>query len=123
MTVTTASFRGDFPEFADTTIYSDAQVSLWLNFANLSLQSAQDRWADFLDIGTELLMAHNIAISAKAGAGKVGGPIASKSVGGVSASYDTSAVTIEGAGQYNMTSYGVRFLQMARMIGAGGVQL
>lgn len=130
MTVTPASFRVDFPEFSDATAFSDQQVTFWLNYAVFTLTPAQCAWDNLFDLGTELLMAHNIAIEArdivtaqKNGIpGQSAGPQTSKSVGGVSVSYGDAA-KIEGGGSYNNTTYGTRFLQMAQMIGAGGVQL
>jgi hypothetical protein len=53
----------------------------------------------------------------------VAGPIASKSVGGVSISYDVGAVTIENAGHWNGSQYGIQFYQLAMIVGAGVTQL
>ncbi len=129
MTVTVASFRVDFPEFASTTTYPDATVSFWLN-ASAMLLSA-DRWGDLLDLGTELFMAHNLALAAKdtisASRGGVPGTstgiVSAKSVGAVSTSYDVASVALDKGGAWNLTSYGIRYLQLARLIGPGGVQL
>lgn len=122
-------FRNDFPEFADTTKYPDAVVSLWLSVGVLSLPV--DRWDTLYNIGLELFTAHHLVIASKntgaAGAGgalgSVQGPVASKSVDKVSVSYDAGAVSLTDGGFWNMTAYGIQFLQMARMIGAGGIQL
>lgn len=122
-------FRTDFPEFADTTAYPDATVNLWLGVAQTTLPA--DRWGALLDLGTELFIAHHLAIGAgnkKAAAaggipGAAGGVIASKSVDKVSVSYDTTAGTIEGGDFWNRTTYGIEFLRYARMMGAGGIQL
>lgn len=130
MTVTNASFRVDFPEFSDTTVFSDQQIGFWLNFALLALTPAALDWDVMFDVGTELLMAHHIAIEArdivtaqKGGIpGQSAGPQTSKSVGGVSVSYGDAA-KIDGGGSFNNTTYGTRFLQMAQMIGAGGMQV
>lgn len=129
MTVSNASFRADFPEFSNAITFSDQQVNFWLNFVNIQLSSSPTDWGVWLDPATELLMAHNLAIEAvnmRAGAngipGAIAGPVASKSVGGVSVSYSGAAV-IEGAGDYNLTTYGLRFTRMASMVGSGGLQL
>jgi hypothetical protein len=123
-----AQFRTDFPEFADTSKYADAQVDMWLTVAGLSLPT--DRWGALLDLGTELFIAHHLVIGArdaKASSngipGQTGGAMASKSVDKVSISYDTTASTIEGGDFWNSSTYGIRFLRLARMMGAGGVQL
>ncbi|QJP68892.1 DUF4054 domain-containing protein [Burkholderia glumae] len=55
--------------------------------------------------------------------GQVVAPQASKFVDKVSASYDTSAVTLDSAGFWNSTSYGIRYLTLARMMGVGGLQV
>lgn len=124
-----ATFRQSFPEFADATRYPDSLVTFWLDVVTRMLNP--DRWADLLDIGLSLALAHHLVLAVRdqnsAQAGKVPGTVlgmqTSKSVDTVSVSYDVSAVTNEGGGFWNMTSYGVRFLGMARLFGAGGVQL
>lgn len=127
MDITT--FRQDFPEFASTTDYPDAQVQFWLGVGGKLLRA--DRWFDLLDQGLELFTAHHLAIQAKdkktsvAGGipGAVQGQQTSKSVDKVSVSYDTSKVSYEDAGFWNMTSYGIQYWNLLMMVGAGGVQL
>jgi hypothetical protein len=128
VTVTSSTLRTAFTEFADTSKYPDATVAWWIARAYRMLRL--EVWGDDLDDGVTLYIAHNLVLSAKnvSGAasgnlGGVSGPISSKSVGGVSASFDTHAVTIEGAADYNLTTYGVQFYRMMMMYGAGGLQL
>lgn len=129
MTVSATSFRVDFPEFASTGTYPDAMVNFWLGLAGKLLDPT--RWDDLLDYGTELFVAHNLTLAARdqksATAGGIpgagGGVVASKAVDKVSVSYDTALAGIEGAGNWNLTTYGTRYIQLARMVGAGGVQL
>lgn len=129
MTVTAAQLRTDFPEFANPTIYPDSLVNMWLTVANSLVNP--DRWVELTNLGLELVTCHHLAMSARdqlaAGVGgapgEVKGPTASKSVDKVSVSYDTSAVTLTDAGFWNATSYGTRFLGLARMMGAGGLQV
>lgn len=124
-----AQFRADFPEFADATKYPDSAVNLWLSLGLKTL--APDRWCDYLDVGLELFIAHNITLAANnqlaemvgGTAGQVKGPLTSKSVDKVSAGYDTGAVALDGGGFFNLTTYGIQFLQLARMVGTGGIQL
>ncbi|WP_371355587.1 DUF4054 domain-containing protein [Pseudomonas chlororaphis] len=124
-----AQFRQDFPEFTDTTIYKDSAINLWLALGEKTL--APDRWCDYLDLGLELFIAHNLSLAAGrelAAAvggtpGQVKGPLTSKSVDKVSAGYDTGAVALQDGGFYNLTTYGIQFLQLARMVGTGGIQL
>jgi hypothetical protein len=124
-----ADFRADFPEFSDTNQYSDASISFWLNIS-LELVNGT-RWGELADLGVGLATAHQVVIanndqatSSNGGTpGLVTGPVVSKAVDRVSKSMDTSAVTLTDAGFWNMTTYGIRFLQLARMFGAGPVQL
>lgn len=124
-----ATFRMDFPEFADEAKYPTSAIDTWLKMAGLLLPP--DRWEDLLDLGTELYVAHHLVLAsldqsaADAGAspGQVKGVQSSKSVDKVSVSYDTGAVTLPDGGFFNMTRYGVQFLQLARMVGSGGIQL
>lgn len=123
MAVDAAKLRADFPEFANTATYPDAMVAFWLAFAARMLPA--DRWADLIDTGVELMTAHQLVLAARAGkgAGAIVAPQTAKSVDKVSVSYDTGAVRLENAGHWAGTSYGMQFLQLARMIGAGGMQL
>lgn len=127
--VDAAKFRADFPEFSDATKYPNAIVNFWLDLAGKTLPP--DRWCDYLDAGTELFVAHNLALAAKNQAsaavggvpGEVKGPLTGKSVDKVSASYDAGSVAIKDGGFFNLTTYGIQFLQLSRMIGSGGIQL
>lgn len=129
MTVTASSFYADFPEFADVEAYPESTVSFWLALAVKLLDPC--RWGDLLDVGTELFVAHNLTLDARnrkaASAGGIpgasSGVMSSKTVDKVSVSYDTAIAGVEGAGHWNLTTYGTRYIQLARMVGAGGVQL
>ena len=129
MTVAVPQFRSDYPEFQDTEAYPDSAVNYWLAFAYNFLNTR--RWGQSIDLGAELMTAHNLTLEARAQAealngmppgGQVG-PLNSKSVDKVSAGYDTAAGTQEGGGHWNLTIYGTRFLRLARMFGAGPVQI
>ena len=129
MTITAAQLRQDFPEFSDATTYPDPAIAFWLGVAVITLPA--DRWDTLLDVGTELFVAHHLVLAAQAaedvavGAtpGEVTGPASAKAVDKVSVSYDTAAYALDNGGFWNMSSYGIQFLQMARMIGAGPIQL
>lgn len=123
------TFRADFPEFADTTKYPDAQVNFQIDLAVIRLPEC--RWGDLLNYGIELFTAHNLALFRKnqidvaigAVPGAMSGPITAKAVDKVSYSQDAALVGLTDGGYWNATSYGVQFLQLARQIGAGGIQL
>jgi hypothetical protein len=124
-----AQFRSDFPEFGDTTVYPDSSVTLWMTVAT-SLVNAR-RWMELTDIGIELVTAHHLVLgkrdqdAADAGGtpGEVKGPTTSKSVDKVSVGYDSGAATLDSAGFWNLTTYGVRFYTLALSMGAGGLQV
>lgn len=84
------------------------------------------------DFAIELYVAHNLVLekqavdAAKAGGdpGTKVGVITSKSVGGVSVSYDVSSMTGEdGAGFWAQTTYGLRFWRLAKSVSAGPIQI
>lgn len=119
-------FKAILPEFSTT---ADAQIEMFLT-TGMGLLNA-DRWGDQLEYGLALFVGHHLAISnrdqiaAAAGGepGQIKGVVTSKSVDKVAVSYDGTLGTYEGAGFWNQTNYGVRFFQLARLVGAGGVQI
>lgn len=123
------TFRKNFPEFVDSAPYADASIDFWTALGTSLLPA--DRWGAQLDYGLQLFVAHHLVIGkrdAEAAAiggapGEIKGVLTSRTVDKVTQSWDAGTVTLTDAGFWNMTSYGVRFLQFARMIGAGGIQL
>lgn len=124
-----ATFRADFPEFSDATAYPDSGVTYWLNIAGLMIDPL--KWGSLLNLGTELFVAHNLvlerqaqkAASAGGAPGINTGPLSAKAVDRVSAAYDTQAGIETGAGHWNLTVYGTRFMSLVNMFGAGGCQV
>ncbi|MBU0601127.1 MAG: DUF4054 domain-containing protein [Gammaproteobacteria bacterium] len=124
-----AAFRSRYPEFSDVNEYPDPLIQVHLTAAGMLL--LEQVWGELMDMGHGLFVAHNITIgrrhqlAADAGGvpGEVTGPKTSKTVDKVSASYDTSAVTMADGGFWNSTAYGVELLYWARLIGMGGRQL
>lgn len=140
MTVSVASFRASFPEFGNTTQFPDSIITYYLALSGILLN--QRRWGigatvavspptTMYDIGTELFVAHHIAVERAAMdtaandgiPGVTKGPTASESVGPVSISYSPGDVIEPGAGHWNLTVYGLRFIKMARFQGAGPIQV
>jgi hypothetical protein len=121
--ITDAQFRIDFPEFNDPAKYPAGSVNFWISFALKTLNA--ERWGDLLDMALELRVAHELTIATQNGRtpGAIVGPITSKTVDKISVARDTGVVTEPDAGQWAATSYGLRYIRMARMIGAGGMQL
>ena len=122
-----AAFRAVFPEFGDAAKYPDVQVQYYLDFAVQSLRP--EAWRNLLERGTGLFVAHYLAMSAISRAGTVPGRgqlgiVASKSVGPASISYDNSAISAQAdAGHWALTSYGLMYWELMRMVGTGGWQL
>lgn len=124
-----ATFRAAFPEFADTTKYTDAMITFWASVGDLLLN--EERWDTLYDYGLQLYVAHNITLQSQDVAsatigrtpGLTAGVITSKSVGGVSVSYDAHSVFFELAGNYNMTKYGRDYWQLMNIVGMGGYQI
>lgn len=123
-----ATFRTNFPEFADTTIYPTPTINFWLSVAEKLVNA--DRWYDLYDQGVQLFVAHHLAIATRnvktAGAGGIPGSVqgaqTSKSVDKVAVSYDASKVQYDDAGFWNMTTYGLQYWNLVMMVGAGGIQ-
>ena len=123
-----ATFRSVFPEFSNTTTYTDAAITFWLNTGLANLNACV--WKTQQDEGLLYYIAHNLVIAQRRAAtaavggvpGTTQGPIASKGVDKVNIGYTTEAVTLENGGMYNQTDYGIQFLKLARMVGAQGVQ-
>jgi hypothetical protein len=126
--ITTDQFRADFPEFSSTVTYPNSVLQFWLTFAYRMVNA--DRFASSLDVGAELFTAHFIVLEARSMLesasggipGQTVGVISNKSVDKVSIGYDTGAGTEAGAGHWNLTIYGTRFIWMCNMFGAGPLQ-
>ena len=109
-------------------MFPDASIQFWLDAASVLLTC---RWGSALGIGTVLFVEHNLALEAAAAVpagsgqspGMLHGVVSSESVGAVSVAYDTGMAAESDAGHWNLTVYGERFIRMARLIGAGPIQL
>ncbi len=120
-----ALFRGNFVEFADPIKYPDTLLEFWADIGERL--TSIDRYGDIYPHAVDLFVAHNIAVAARSASGSIpglpSGAITSKSVGSVSVSYDTSSAMTPGAGHWNLTTYGAQYARLARLFGAGVVQL
>lgn len=131
MSLVTASFRKSFPEFTDPGDYDGDLITMFINLAVSAFQNAL-RWdPNVIDYGTGLFVAHHLVLQVRANQtadaggipGTVEGVRTNKSVDKVAVGYDVDTVTLADAAFWNMTTYGIRFLQLTRMFGAGGYQL
>ena len=125
--MTPAEFRLLYPEFISGS-YTDPMVQRWLSMAVLRLDA--NRWDQLLDEGMALFVAHNLILSGpvagQPGVGGVSGQagiVSSKSVSKVSVGYESSAVALDQAGNYNLTRYGRDFWMLSQSVGIGGIQL
>lgn len=129
MVMDETTFRATFPEFADTTVYTPEMIEFWAGIGDKLLNV--DRWRDLLGHGLDLYVAHKITLQAQDIAaaakgkspGQSGGIASSKSVGGVSVSYDVGSFSLQDAGNYNMTRYGRDFWALIQIVGMGGAQV
>lgn len=129
MTITPDQFRANFPEFANAITYPDTMISFWLTVAYKQCRAVV--WQDELDLGVQLFTAHNCVLEAQAikqaqsgqAPGSNVGPANAKAVDKVSVSYDTTAGTVPGWGNWNLTNFGTRFKYYVDMFGAGGIQV
>lgn len=123
------AFRTAFPEFADTTVYPTSMINFWVTVAEA--QVCQKRWKIMWTQGVNLYVAHEITLAAQntkaaqvgGTPGQQGGIASSKTVGSVTVQYDPQTSTEKDAGYWNLTTYGKQFIRLARIFGAGAVQL
>jgi hypothetical protein len=138
MTISATSFVTDFPEFSNTTLFPVSSINYWINYASLLVNptifggpgdAAPTNPPDNLyDILLELFTGHNLVLEAQAQTtataggipGITTGLITSKHVGPVSVSYDVRAGINPDDGQYNLTIYGTRFINLYKLGGAPG---
>ncbi len=125
---TIAAFRESFPEFADIVKYPNATITVWSTLA--IAQVNPNLWCTQTDLGVMLYTAHEITLAAQSqAAGVIGGTpgsqgvINTKTVGSVTVGYDTEQTKERDGGYWNQTTYGRQFLRLARIFGAGCVQL
>lgn len=114
-----AQFRGMLPEFSDPIKFPEGSVVFWINYASKTKNA--ERWGDLLDEGIAFHVAHELTLATRKD--KSGGVVTSKTVDKVSITRDANIAAVENGGAWNETTYGKRYLMMARMIGAGGLQL
>lgn len=129
MTVTAASFRQTFTAFSSQTDYPDPDVNYYIGLAGKLLDAG--RWGNLLDDGVMLFAAHNLSIEmmAKLEAengnqpGMARGMLSGGGADKANFTYDTGSIARVGDGHWNLTTYGLRYKDLVRMVGAGPVQV
>lgn len=126
--ITTDQFRQDLPAFKDPLVYEDPAVQFWLDMADQLHHT--DQWKGMLRLGIELYTAHNLSLefnanrNAKFGRnpGEIVGATTSGTVDKVSYSRSTAGIINPKDGHWALSVYGLRYLQLFRMIGASPQQ-
>jgi hypothetical protein len=116
--MTIAEFKAYFPEFTAT---ADPQIQRALDVAVLTC--SESVLGDRFDLGLKYLTAHFISINSKQflGIGESTKSLASKSVDGVSLSYNPSHIDNDAlGGMLNSTSYGQMYNRITLGFGSGG---
>ncbi len=129
MSITAAQFRGNFPEFMNQAVYPTSEVDFYLNLGTLLLNI--ERWGNLFDFGQQLFVAHNLALefTAKKNAatggnpGEVAGPKTAASVDKVSYSRNPGLVMNPANGHWNLTTYGLRYINLVKLVGAGPIYI
>lgn len=124
-----ADFRANFPEFSDTTVYPDAQITFWSSLAESLLVKCV--WGNTWTFVVMLYTAHEITLAAQnvkvatigGTPGQSGGIANSKAVGAVNVGYDSVTQSEKDAGWWNRTTYGQQFYRLMMIFGAGAIQL
>ena len=127
---TVEQFYKVYPQFKGQV--SDDVVQMFINVASCNISKA--RWHCQWELGMSLFVAHFLTLYVETAgtteepntnlqAGMMRGIQSSKSVDGVSVSYDLSAVLSDTTswGAYQLTLYGVQLLTLARLLGKGGI--
>jgi hypothetical protein len=128
-------FRSQFPSFVNTDTYPDARVVFWLRLGQKMLNKR--RWGNVYEEGLYLFVAHNLTVEREVmsgtgaggsdgGGGESIGMVTSESQTIGDTSYSATYSTGEAYssdGQMSGTIYGQMYLDLVRIIGAGGVQL
>lgn len=119
-----------YPQFQKQVPNAVVQSFINLASANLNIE----RWHKSWKFGMALFIAHFLTLYVKTvgtacnpntnlASGNIRGIQTSKSVDGVSVSYDVSSVLTEldGWGSYKLTEYGIQLLTLARLLGKGNM--
>lgn len=127
---TVDDFYAFYPQFKDQVPENVITAFINLASANINIK----RWNKSWEFGMALFIAHFLTLYVKTSgtvdepqtnlaSGLIRGIQTSKSVDGVSVSYDVSSVLTEldGWGSYKLTEYGIQLLTMARLLGKGNM--
>ena len=130
---TVEDFRNAMPAYT-VDIVDDTTLQGFIDLANNIV--GYGRWGNLWYEGMRLCIAHYItlylqepqvgaSVAELVNAGKIQGSVTSKSVGGVSVSFDNSTAIgdLQGWGAWKLTSFGAQFAQLAKLVGKGGMYI
>lgn len=124
ITLTVSEFRQDFPEFSDTTKYSDASLQAFINQAMCYISTNpthQTLRAGCRKLGWELMVAHLQTLQTRILSGQTStGQIASTSIDAVSVSLVPPPNRTQYQYWIGLTPYGQRYLALLTAHSAGG---
>lgn len=112
--MTPTQFKARYPEFSTTL---DATIQLVIDDAAPWFDVP--RWGDFYDQGVAAWVAHTLTVNKKPTTG-ASGAVSGKSVGDVSVNYAAPQLRAADA-FYASTAYGVRYMQLRRLVGMGAL--
>lgn len=134
---TVLDFLKVYPQFGkddeDTEIVPEDIIEMYIQFAHSCVKKA--RWHNTWEHGMRLFVAHfctlwlqsyqdpNHGANAVMKAAETRGLVSSKSVGDLSIGYDFSTALegLDGWAAWKLTSFGVQFATIAKVIGKGGM--
>jgi hypothetical protein len=130
--ITKEEFLTLYPQFNSGNI-PEAVLTMYLDLANKSIQEA--RWHEYHKVAVGLFTAHcctlwlegstpnNAGAAEITAAGAAKGLVGSKSVSGVSVSYDNSSIFSDfaGYGSWKLTKYGLQLLSLLQIVGKGAI--
>ena len=112
-------FLAIFPEFSDLDLYPEEKITFWLDYSTHFVNTA--RFKQLTDTAIALVCAHQLTLANMNG--RVQGNVTGSSVDSVSESYDLSAIQKERSGHWNLTMYGLQYIQLVKLYGAGPAQI
>lgn len=122
-------FRKNFPEFNSTEKYPTAMITFWAELAEMQVLASI--WKNAVVKGQSLYVAHELVLASQSqkaaqvggSPGQQGGIANTKTVGSATVGFDSATSSEKDAGYWNLTTYGKQFIRLARIFGAGAIQL
>lgn len=104
-----------YPEFAEI---DESRLGIFIE--NAQMEISQKAWGKLYERGLLALTAHLLRLNqlATESQGEANRPLASESVGELSASYQGSTITGTNA-DYQLTAYGQEYLRLRKLVGVG----